>query len=163
MVRVRFWWFGLVAGLALATAARAATRYEADWTIKLDHTAQGLEAQTMRILQQRVAAATSYGTAIESQVLLPAGDDTFRLVVRGTTIPRLLEKLLTAPPVAGWARVRTEDPAERPKKRASPYDEKGPYRLEPWTGGVGLDLMVASGTDARSVISAVLVERTAPP
>jgi hypothetical protein len=160
MVRSRVLWVGVAVVMGLsAAAAQAVTRYEADWTIKLDHTAQGLEAQTMRILQQRVAAATAYGTQIESQVLLPAGDDSFRLVVRGTTIPRLLEKLLTTPTVAGWARVAEAVPL--PKRRGgSPYDEKGPYHLEPWTGGQALDLMVASGTDARSVISAVLVERT---
>lgn len=134
-----------------------APRYEVEMAIRVDTKNQGLSATTLRLLQMRVHATAALGSRGLGIVMLPDLDDpvAHKIIVRGTTVPRLLERLITARTICGWSRDAMEDSGRR-KARHTTYDEMGPMTFARWGASDMAQAYLEEDSDERAVLGVSL-------
>jgi hypothetical protein len=108
------------------TPAADATRFELELAVEVDTRNQSLEASALRTLQQRIRATGHLGTRILWMMIHPEPPSGHRIVVRGTTVPRLVERLLPVASVCGWARAVSIPPASPDAQPGWPPADREP-------------------------------------
>lgn len=117
--------------LSAVVAALAGTPHELQLKVKIPTENQGEYAETLHLMQQRVRASGQKGTAPLFMTMMPDGKHQYRLVVRGTRVPDLLEKALPMPTLMGLTAVTREDGAAAAAEGLLEVLGPGRARVEP--------------------------------
>jgi hypothetical protein len=168
-------WFGLrqvvavvlmsLAGLEQPqnVAAADTPRYEVEVKLKVDTKNQALSATSLRLVEQRVRATARLGSGGVTILMLPDADDpeAQRLVVRGTTVPRLVERLVGTSGMIGWARAldasetaaieaaRVKGGTAKTKK--TKYEETHGFPVPRWGASDPAFVRLEAGSDERAI------------
>ena len=142
-----------IAGLQPVGAVAAdAPRYEIELRFRVDSRNQSLSAETLRLIEMRAHASAWMGSRGLNIVMFHDSEDTSsqKMVVRGTTVPRLLERLLTVRTIDGWGRDAMTD-AGKSRPRRTKYDEAGPLQMPRWGASDGAQVYLEIDSDERAV------------
>ena len=141
-------------------ATQTGRLYEVECRLQIETRNHSLQAKALRVIEQRARATGVLGTRLFTLLLVPEGAGQYRLVVRGTTVPGLLQRVLCRTVLCGWARsggrdAQTEgdeedessdEGSDRRSSRAR-GSESGPFVLESWGGMGSQTVFVRKGSE----------------